>query len=457
MMKNGMRRLAAITLILSMAAASGCSVVDEPLANESSGGESAQTESAQESSEEGTSGEAQTVIRYRTWEDSDWQKLTNELIAKFEKENPDIHVEYEPVAGDGYQAKLSAELASGTGPDVCWVDNWTTTFETGVYLALDDLVEESGFDLSTFNQELLSMCSYDGKLYGLGGWLNSGMINYNKELFDQAGIPYPEAGWTWEECYQAAEAITSGEGGDKVYGIYLENWSASIENMVWNNGGAFIDEQNDYHVLNSAENAETLDFYTSFEKNGLSPDASTVKANGGLIDMFNSGKIAMVYFFPNIVVSARSGGGFELDNLGIVPMPVAEEGQLPTANILFTNPISITASSENPEAAFRFLTAVVGKEQQTEFCNRGYGLPADVSLVSALGMDTDPHMSVFVDPMIHPENYGKTRTYLAYSPISGIIGTEVQNAISRIVENGQAPQDALNEAVSNIESQELTQ
>lgn len=417
-----------------------------------------QQEAKQETQQEvqtqkGEDASEQTVIRYMTWEDSDWQKLTTKFIAEFEAENPDIKISYEPVAGDSYKAKLSAELASGSGPDLCWVDDWTSTFSMGAYMPLDELVEKHGLDLSTTSQELLDMCTYDGQLYGLGGWLNSGMINYNKELFDKAGIPYPDASWTWEECYAAAEKLTSGEGGDKVYGIYMQNWSAFIENIFWNGGGTVIDENNDFHKINSSENAEALEYFTSFEKNGLSPDQSTVDANGGLIDMFNSGKIAMIYFFPNVVVSAKSTGSFDLDKLGIVPAPVKEKGQKPSANILFTNPICITSSCKNPDAAFRFLAALVGKEHQTEFCECGYGLPADMSIVTELGMDADPHMSVFIDPVINSEKYASVRTYLAYSPVAGTISTELQNAVSRVIESGQDPQEALDEAVANIELQ----
>lgn len=441
MMKKIVTTVIALVLVTGLMGMTGCA---------------ADIELTNQSAEQPVKAE-QTTIRYMTWEDSDWQKLTKEFIEEFEAENQDIKVIYEPVAGEGYQAKLSAELASGSGPDVCWVNDWTTTFEAGAYMPLDQLIIDQNFDLSSFNQELINMCSYDGSLYGLGGWLNSAMINYNKELFDAAGVPYPEAGWTWEECYEAAEKITSGTGGNKVYGIYLENWAPSVENLAWTNGGSFIDDKDDFHVLNSEENAEAIDFYTSFEKSGLAPDKSTVQANGGLIDMFNNKKIAMVFFFPNIVVSAKSSDSFDLDQLGIVPMPVSEKGQLPSANILFTNPISINSTCENPDAAFRFLSALVGREHQTEFCNRGYGLPADVSLVSSLGLDKDPHMSIFVDPLIHADKYASARTFSAYSPISSIITTEVQNVISRVVENGQDPQEALDEAVKNIESQEIIQ
>ncbi len=397
----------------------------------------------------------QTVIRYMTWEDSDWQTLTKEYIEQFEAENPDIKIQYEPVAGEGYAAKLTAELASGSGPDICWVDNWTTTFETGVFYPLNDLVKSTGYDLSYVDQNLIDMCTYNGNLYGLCGWMNSAMINYNKDLFDEAGVDYPEAGWTWEDCYAAAEKITNGQGGEKIYGIYMQNWAPFYENVAWSNGGEIIDENNDYHVMASEENAKALKFFASFEKNGLSPDESTVQANGGLIDMFTNGKIAMIYFFPNVVVSAKNFGTFDLDKLGIVPVPVSQNDLLPAANILFTNPICISASSKNPEAAFKFLSGIVGREHQTEFCKRGYGLPADSRVITDIGLDKDLHLSIFIDPVLNPENYAATRTYLSYSPVAGVISTEIQNAVSRVIETDQDPMEALKEAVINIDSQNL--
>ena len=50
------------------------------------------------------------------------------------------------------------------------------------------------------------------------------MIFYNKDLFDERGVPYPQDGMTLEEFRALAKEMTYGEGADKVYGAHLHTW-----------------------------------------------------------------------------------------------------------------------------------------------------------------------------------------------------------------------------------------
>ena len=34
------------------------------------------------------------------------------------------------------------------------------------------------------------------------------MINYNRDLFDEAGVDYPKEGWTWDEFREVAKKLT---------------------------------------------------------------------------------------------------------------------------------------------------------------------------------------------------------------------------------------------------------
>ena len=49
---------------------------------------------------------------------------------------------------------------------------------------------------------------YDGQLVGLSNGVNSFAIAYNKNIFEQLGIPEPASNWTWEEFEQISYQIT---------------------------------------------------------------------------------------------------------------------------------------------------------------------------------------------------------------------------------------------------------
>ena len=54
------------------------------------------------------------------------------------------------------------------------------------------------------------------------------MIFYNKDLFDERGVPYPQDGMTLEEFRALAKEMTYGEGADKVYGAHLHTWAKCL-------------------------------------------------------------------------------------------------------------------------------------------------------------------------------------------------------------------------------------
>lgn len=396
------------------------------------------------------------VIRYMTWEDGDWQTFSEEFIARYMEENPNVIIQYEPTAGDGYMTKLKTSLSSGTAPDVFWVDSWQEMFEMGVFEPLDDYIEKYDFDLDVQNPSLIASGSYDGKIYGLFGWAGVTGIYYNKQIFDEAGVPYPEDGWTWEDCRNIAAQLTKGEGADKVYGIDIQlDWSGQYETMMWGNGARIIDDDLNYDgVMNSDKMVEALDWYTGFVKDGISPKSTSLKSAGGGDEMFKSGKLAMHYAFSGFSQSLIADGSFDMDNLGVVSLPVANKGDKPAVNVTFTNPICISKDCENKEEAFKFLAARVSEETARDFCSRGWSVPAATNLVEELGLMDDPILKVFADPIINTDDYIYPKPASVYSPVASALNDAMVNAISAVVVDGMDSRQALNEAVEAVKNAE---
>ena len=46
---------------------------------------------------------------------------------------------------------------------------------------------------------------------------------YNKDMFDAAGVAYPEDGWTMEDLADWGQAFTKGDGANKTYGL-VKHW-----------------------------------------------------------------------------------------------------------------------------------------------------------------------------------------------------------------------------------------
>jgi len=305
---------------------------------------------------------------------------------------------------------------------------------------------------------MLDMCTYNGKLYALCGWSGMTAIYYNKAIFDAAGVPYPQDGWTWEDVSRVAPLLTSGDGADKVYALNFNlDWMGAIEMLCWGNGARMFDEESlevDGY-LNSDKMVEALTWYTSFVKNGYAPQPAALKAMGGNADeMFKSGKLAMTYGFYGFIQSLRTNGGFDLDQLGVIHLPVGEAGMKPCVNTLFTTPICIPKDSKHKDEAFQFLMARVGEKTMREFCSLGWATPWMPKLIPELGLLDDPLTFYFGDVLTNPEGYTFPHPVGIYHPLYSEITDSIIDAITAIVIENADVKTVLDDAVATVKQAE---
>lgn len=156
------------------------------------------------------------------YEHSDAESYVTDLVEAFEKENENVDVNVTFVANDDYDDKVKVMLAGGGDVDVFWLRDAgqvQTLAAEGALMPLDDLCSANEVDPSVLG-DFQSGFSYDGQTYGLSTTKTMYMLFYNKALFDEAGLPYPEA-MTWDEYGELAKSLTK----DGKVGSMMMNWS----------------------------------------------------------------------------------------------------------------------------------------------------------------------------------------------------------------------------------------
>ena len=139
------------------------------------------------------------------------EETLNKMYEAFHEAYPNITVQIETIAMDDYFTTMQTRIAGGTGPD-CFemnIENFGTYASQGI---LDDL---SGADTEGINQTALQAFQYDGTQYGIPENFSTVVLVYNKDLFDQAGIGYPDDSWTRDDVDAAAKKIRA--LGDDIY------------------------------------------------------------------------------------------------------------------------------------------------------------------------------------------------------------------------------------------------
>ncbi len=153
------------------------------------------------------------------------QRYVEKVIAAFERRNPHIKVHYQPLTGDWVE-KLTTELIVGTAPDVfeMWGDFAVNWAENGLLLDLQPYVDRDfdadyirGFYPGQWEATVLVAGPNAGMRYGIPRYTNSTIIFYNKDAFDQAGLPTPhqleqEGRWTWDTFLESAKRVMRTNG-----------------------------------------------------------------------------------------------------------------------------------------------------------------------------------------------------------------------------------------------------
>ncbi len=312
-----------------------------------------------ENKEEGSSGEKE-VLSVTTWDNSTSPQFQTIIDAYMEK-NPNVEINVIDTAANEYNNSLAISLsAAQDDPDVIWVKdmgNILTMADKKQLLPLDDFIEADGLDLSVY-KGAAEQLQTDGITYGLPYRSDWYVLYYNKDLFDAAGIEYPSNDMTWQEYYDLAAQMTSGEGSAKVYGGHNHIWHGLVANWAVQDGENTTVEE-DYTFLKPwYEDALEL------QRNGYIQSYANLKtANIHYSSVFKNQQAAMMpmgtWFIPIMVQSQTQG---ETDfNWGIATLPHPENVESGYTVGALT-PISISAYTDQPELSWDFVKFATSEE-----------------------------------------------------------------------------------------------
>ena len=277
-----MKKVAALALAavmaLSLAACGGGS---------SSGGSSSGGDS-------GSSSGGSNALTINIW-DSNQQAGLQQIVDEWSAESG-ISAKIEVVDWDNYWTLLEAGASGGTMPDVFWMHSNTAQMymENDILLDLDPYIEkDETMDLSKYYQGIVDLYTRsDGKHFAIPKDHDTIALLYNKAIFDQYGVDYPTADWTWEDMYEAAKKITEGSNGD-VYGLAMNtsNNQDGWYNLVYDYGGTIVGEDHKTSTIGSAEGKAGMEMVRKLLSVGA---PQSVVAETGTDSLFQSGKCAMI-------------------------------------------------------------------------------------------------------------------------------------------------------------------
>ncbi|QPC84945.1 sugar ABC transporter substrate-binding protein [Phototrophicus methaneseepsis] len=318
----------------------------------------------------------ETTVTWAFWGSPEELATHEQVAAAFMEEYPDINIEIWHAPWSDYFTNIQTLWASGDSsqiPDVAFLTPITTYASDGVLEPLDPFIEETGFDREDFWPGLLEYAMYDGTVYGFPRDISTEVLYYNKDIFDEVGLEYPNEDWTWDDLLAAAEQLTIAAPNGRVsrYALGMEGGKYQLW-VAQNNGGILDDMVNPTRcTLTEPESVEAVQFFADMMANNYAmPDANLSQA-GGDSAVFQSGQAAMIIQNASRVPAFNSAGL----NYDIAVVPIPEDGHraASAAGAAWT----MSAFSDNKDAAWTFLSWLQSTEGgQAIYTQSGEIVPA---------------------------------------------------------------------------------
>ena len=143
------------------------------------------------------------------WSGSDveknaWLHIADMVTQKY----PDIKIKFETAPFNDFWTKLTTQAASGNAPCVIGLQGQRAPQFGNLLIPLDDYMSKAGIKASDYVPSITKGLQFEGKQVALPYDVGPFVVFYNKDAFKAAGLKEPAIGWTTDEFFADAKALT---------------------------------------------------------------------------------------------------------------------------------------------------------------------------------------------------------------------------------------------------------
>ncbi|SDK22695.1 ABC transporter substrate-binding protein [Streptomyces indicus] len=297
-----------------------------------------------------------------------------EIIADFEKANPDIKVNYVGIPAENVQSKYDTTIQGGGTPDVGGLGTAMLAgiAAQGAVEPLDSRLAKSPLKdkLNPAMVESVRAAGGGKQLFTLPTSANNGTLWYRTDLFEEAGL---EAPTDWDRFYEAAEKLT--DAGKNRFGYTIRGGEGSIAQALdatYGQSGITEFWNGDKTTVNDPKNVAALEKYVGLYKK-TTPSADVNNDFKKMVAQWDSGQIGML---------SHNLGSYQdhvkaLDGkFRGIPNPTQPDG----TRVQVSNPVdglALFKASKNKAAAWKFIEFAVGHESNSKWNESAGAIPSN--------------------------------------------------------------------------------
>ncbi len=217
--------------------------------------------------------DGKTHLKFQIWDVAQRDSM-QAICDAYTAKNPDVVIEVQVTSWAEYWTKLEAAAESNTMPDIFWMHTNQILYysDFGMLADVTDLYadEDPNYYQNHFSEISIGNAQgSNGRMYGVPKDKDNIFLVYNKEMFDAAGVAYPDETWTWDDLTSASEQIYNSTGK---YGFMAYNddqmgyWS-----FVYQAGGYILNDDKTKAGFDQPGTKKGMEFYVGMQDNDWCP------------------------------------------------------------------------------------------------------------------------------------------------------------------------------------------
>ena len=280
-----------------------------------------------------------------------------------------------------YWTLLEAGATGGELPDVFWMHSNVAQkyMENDILLDLTDYIAASEkIDMANYYDGIVKLYQSNGKQYCVPKDIDTIALWYNKTIFDEMGVPYPDDTWTWADLKENAKKLTN----DDHWGFAISpgNNQEGYYNTIYSMGGYVISDDKKKSGMDDPKTIEAIKFFTDMIEEGSCPNLATV-SDTAPNELLCAGKTAMCISGSWVLAGYRDNE-YAVANCDVAVLPYTNS---PSDRVSIYNGLgwAAAANGKNIDAAWSLIEYLGSKEAQVEQTKLGITMSAYIGTSDA--------------------------------------------------------------------------
>lgn len=325
------------------------------------------------------------TLRMAWWGSQKRHDITVQVIELYEKQNPNVTIEYEFYDFDGYITNLNTLVAANDVWDLFQLGGNFPTYLDKI-MPINEYIKSGVIDISNTTEAFLQTTQFEDMQLSLASGVNTYGIAYDPQMFKDAGVSEPTQNWTWADFEAAAMTIHEKLGifGSSIMSDFIAGASMGVsqEGLDYN----FFASSNDKLGF---DDPMMLEDYFSMRKRlvdaGAYPDPGAAAEVSDIeSDFLVTGEAAMTWVAANQMPTLAEASGREIK---IAPVPRKEANGPSGMTIQSSQMFCISKESKYPEEAAKFLNFFINSVEANEILRAERGIPIISTVRTALEKD----------------------------------------------------------------------